>query len=125
MLLDNSLAVLEVGVTQGRVTHGGRGMVKLICDLMCVVEAWLGAGHTSIVCRRVVFCVHAPCSDSRAFPSLPCLASYPAGNTLKYIKMAASSNFGNIFSVLVASACIPFQPMAPIQLLTQVGAAAF
>jgi len=40
-------------------------------------------------------------------------------NMLKYIKMTASSNFGNVFSVLVASAFIPFLPMLPIQLLTQ------
>ncbi|KIL60027.1 hypothetical protein M378DRAFT_955856 [Amanita muscaria Koide BX008] len=40
-------------------------------------------------------------------------------NTLKYIKMAASSNFGNVFSILVASAWLPFTPMQPIQLLTQ------
>ncbi|WP_242316302.1 hypothetical protein, partial [Bacillus cereus group sp. BfR-BA-01355] len=33
------------------------------------------------------------------------------GNILKYIKMTASSNFGNVFSVLVASAFIPFLPM--------------
>ena len=41
------------------------------------------------------------------------------GNIVKYIKMTASSNFGNVFSVLVASAFIPFLPMLPIQLLTQ------
>lgn len=40
-------------------------------------------------------------------------------NTLKYIKMAASSNFGNVFSIVVASAWLPFTPMQPIQLLTQ------
>lgn len=40
-------------------------------------------------------------------------------NMLKYIKMTASSNFGNVFSVLVASAFIPFLPMLPLQLLTQ------
>jgi Mg2+-importing ATPase len=39
------------------------------------------------------------------------------GNIIKYIKMAASSNFGNVFSMLVASACIPFQPILPVQLL--------
>jgi Mg2+-importing ATPase len=39
------------------------------------------------------------------------------GNIIKYIKMTASSNFGNVFSVLVASACIPFLPMLPVQLL--------
>ena len=40
-------------------------------------------------------------------------------NMLKYIKMTASSNFGNVFSVLVASAFIPFLPMLPMHLLTQ------
>ena len=40
-------------------------------------------------------------------------------NMLKYIKMAASSNFGNVFSVLLASAFLPFLPMLPIQLLVQ------
>lgn len=41
------------------------------------------------------------------------------GNIIKYIKMAASSNFGNVFSVMIASACLPFLPMLPIQLLIQ------
>ncbi len=41
------------------------------------------------------------------------------GNTIKYIKMAASSNFGNVFSVLAASAFLPFLPMLPVQMLTQ------
>jgi Mg2+-importing ATPase len=40
------------------------------------------------------------------------------GNTIKYIKMTASSNFGNVFSVLIASAFLPFLPMLPVQLLT-------
>ncbi|KAK9357059.1 hypothetical protein V1523DRAFT_400435 [Lipomyces doorenjongii] len=40
-------------------------------------------------------------------------------NTIKYIKMAASSNFGNVFSVLIASAWLPFQPMTGNQILTQ------
>ncbi len=39
-------------------------------------------------------------------------------NILKYIRMGASSNFGNMFSVLGASAFLPFIPMAPIQVLT-------
>lgn len=38
-------------------------------------------------------------------------------NIVKYIKMTASSNFGNMFSVLVASALLPFLPMLPVQLL--------
>jgi Mg2+-importing ATPase len=41
------------------------------------------------------------------------------GNIMKYLKMTASSNFGNVFSILVASAFLPFLPMLPIQLLTQ------
>ena len=41
------------------------------------------------------------------------------GNIMKYIKMTASSNFGNMFSVLVASVFLPFLPMLPIHLLIQ------
>jgi len=40
------------------------------------------------------------------------------GNIVKYIRMAASSNFGNMFSVVGASAFLPFLPMLPIQVLT-------
>ena len=40
-------------------------------------------------------------------------------NLLKYIRMTASSNFGNVLSVLVASAALPFLPMLPLQLLVQ------
>ena len=39
-------------------------------------------------------------------------------NILKYVRMGASSNFGNMFSVLGASAFVPFLPMAPLQILT-------
>ncbi|MEG1045426.1 magnesium-translocating P-type ATPase [Carnobacterium sp.] len=39
------------------------------------------------------------------------------GNIIKYIKMTASSNFGNMFSVLVGSAFLPFLPILPIQVL--------
>lgn len=38
-------------------------------------------------------------------------------NMIKYIKMTASSNFGNMFSVLAASALLPFLPMSSLQLL--------
>ncbi|MGE8413970.1 MAG: magnesium-translocating P-type ATPase [Pseudomonas sp.] len=41
------------------------------------------------------------------------------GNIMKYLNMTASSNFGNVFSVLVASAFIPFLPMLAIHLLLQ------
>ncbi|WP_413739934.1 magnesium-translocating P-type ATPase [Sodalis sp. RH14] len=40
-------------------------------------------------------------------------------NMMKYIRMTASSNFGNVFSVLVASAFLPFLPMLPLHLLVQ------
>jgi Mg2+-importing ATPase len=39
------------------------------------------------------------------------------GNIIKYIRMAASSNFGNMFSMLGASAMLTFVPMKPIQIL--------
>ncbi len=39
-------------------------------------------------------------------------------NILKYIRMGASSNFGNMFSVIGASAWLPYVPMLPIQVLT-------
>lgn len=39
------------------------------------------------------------------------------GNIVKYIKMGTSSNFGNMFSMLGASALLPFLPMKPIQIL--------
>ena len=38
-------------------------------------------------------------------------------NMIKYIKMTASSNFGNMFSVLAASALLPFLPMMSVQLI--------
>lgn len=39
------------------------------------------------------------------------------GNIVKYIKMGTSSNFGNMFSMLGASALLPFLPMNPVQIL--------
>lgn len=41
------------------------------------------------------------------------------GNIVKYIKMAASGNFGNMISLVVASIFIPFLPMLPVQILAQ------
>lgn len=41
------------------------------------------------------------------------------GNIMKYMKMALSSNVGNVFSVLVGSIFLPFLPMIPIQILIQ------
>ncbi|OCA95041.1 magnesium-translocating P-type ATPase [Actinobaculum suis] len=39
------------------------------------------------------------------------------GNIMKYIKISVSSNFGNVFSILVASLFLPFLPMLPTQIL--------
>ena len=39
------------------------------------------------------------------------------GNIIKYVRMGASSNFGNMFSVVGGSYFLPFLPMAPIQVL--------
>jgi Mg2+-importing ATPase len=39
-------------------------------------------------------------------------------NILKYIRMGASSSFGNMFSVVGASAFLPYVPMSPIQILS-------
>ena len=39
-------------------------------------------------------------------------------NILKYVRMGASSNYGNMFSMLGASAFLPYMPMLPIQVLT-------
>lgn len=40
-------------------------------------------------------------------------------NTLKYVKITAGSNFGNVLSVLAASVLLPFLPMLPIELMVQ------
>lgn len=41
------------------------------------------------------------------------------GNTLKYVTITASSNFGNVVTVLAASVFLPFLPMLPLQLMVQ------
>ncbi|GLJ39413.1 hypothetical protein SUGI_0804980 [Cryptomeria japonica] len=41
------------------------------------------------------------------------------GNSMKYIQMAVAANLGTVVSVIVATACLPFDPLTPMQLLTQ------
>ncbi|XP_058096954.1 uncharacterized protein LOC131242378 isoform X2 [Magnolia sinica] len=41
------------------------------------------------------------------------------GNTMKYLKMSVVANIGSIISLLVATTCLPFEPLTPMQLLTQ------
>ena len=64
---------------------------------------------TSSCWKRACWCSKRPCIEGRK----------TFANIIKYIKMTASSNFGNVFSVLIASIFLPFLPMLPIQLLVQ------
>lgn len=41
------------------------------------------------------------------------------GNIIKYMKMALSADFGDVFSIMIASIFIPFLPLLPIQMLLQ------
>lgn len=41
------------------------------------------------------------------------------GNIIKYMKMALSSDFGDVFSIVIASIFLPFLPLLPIQMLLQ------
>ena len=41
------------------------------------------------------------------------------GNIIKYMKMALSSDFGDVFSIMIASVFLPFLPLLPIQMLIQ------
>ncbi len=63
--------------------------------------------------RRILFCWKKPDGAGRGVIE----GRRTFANMLKYIKMTASSNFGNVFSVLVASAFLPFLPMLPLHLL--------
>ncbi|KAF5667253.1 magnesium-translocating P-type ATPase [Fusarium heterosporum] len=81
----------DVGIS----VDSGAGVAKDCADLILTEKG------LSIIVRSVV------------------LGRITHGNTIKYIKMVASSNFGNVFSVVAASAWLPFTPMISIQLLTQ------
>lgn len=41
------------------------------------------------------------------------------GNIIKYMKMALSADFGDVFSIMIASIFLPFLPLLPIQMLIQ------
>ena len=41
------------------------------------------------------------------------------GNIIKYMKMALSADFGDVFSIMIASIFLPFLPLLPIQMLLQ------
>ena len=86
-----ALRAADVGISRG---HGGRHR-QGIGGLHPAGERPAGAGGGGAREGRKVF-----------------------ANILKYIRMGASSNFGNMFSVLGASIFLPFVPMAPLQILT-------
>lgn len=41
------------------------------------------------------------------------------GNIIKYMKLALSQDFGDVFSIMISSICLPFLPLLPIQMLIQ------
>ncbi|KJZ75190.1 hypothetical protein HIM_05384 [Hirsutella minnesotensis 3608] len=86
-----ALRKADVGIS----VHSGASVAKDCADLI-LTEKGLGIIVASVKTGRITH-----------------------GNTIKYIKMVASSNFGNVFSVVSASAWLPYQPMLGIQLLTQ------
>jgi len=91
--INDALALREADV--GISVDSGSDLAKDVADII-LTEKSLGVIHYGILQGRITH-----------------------GNTVKYIKMAASSNFGNVFSVLVAAGWLKFLPMKPVQLLTQ------
>jgi Mg2+-importing ATPase len=84
-----ALRVSDVGISVDTAVD----IAKEAADII-LLEKNLGVVEDGVVEGRKVFC-----------------------NILKYVRMGASSNFGNMFSVLGASAILPFVPMLPIQIL--------
>jgi len=91
--VNDALALREADV--GISVDSGSDLAKDVADII-LTEKSLSVLHYGIVQGRVTH-----------------------GNTIKYIKMTASSNFGNVFSVVIAAAWLPFLPMLPIHLLLQ------
>jgi len=89
--INDALALREADV--GISVDTGSDLAKDVADII-LTEKDLGVLHQGIVEGRTTH-----------------------GNTIKYIKMTASSNFGNVFSVVIASAWLPFLPMLPIHFL--------
>ncbi|WP_051580591.1 magnesium-translocating P-type ATPase [Pseudonocardia acaciae] len=96
---------------------------------------FLGDGANDTTALRtadVGICVHNATPAARDAADLVLLDTDPTvlvngvvagrrtlGNTMKYVKITAASNLGNVFSVLAASLFLPFLPMLPVQLLAQ------
>jgi len=89
--INDALALREADV--GISVDSGSDLAKDVADII-LTEKSLAVLHQGIVEGRTTH-----------------------GNTIKYIKMTASSNFGNVFSVLIASSWLTFLPMLPIHFL--------
>ncbi len=84
-----ALVAADVGISVDSAVDVAKGMAAII-----LLENSLLVLHDGVVEGRRVF-----------------------GNVIKYVRMAGSSNFGNMFSMLGASALLPFLPMIPVQIL--------
>ncbi|KAF9107647.1 hypothetical protein BGX29_005576 [Mortierella sp. GBA35] len=91
------------------------------------VEVKVLTGDSAAVCRKVCQEIGLPVKSIVTTDDMSLMVIADSvlmgrttyGNTMKYIVMAISSNFGNVFSMLVASSWLPFLPMQPIHILTQ------
>ena len=84
-----SLHAADVGIS----VSGATDVAKDAADII-LLDRGLGVLHTGIIEGRKAF-----------------------GNVMKYLLMGTSSNFGNMFSMAVASLLVPFLPMLPTQIL--------
>ena len=105
IMLDKDLEKIAEGVAIGRITYGG-------------ISAWLVVRKLVQDSNIATFKIQLSCCFTMPeFAQNLRLYISAAGNTVKYIKFAASSSFGNTFSILAGAAWLPFNPLAPIQVL--------
>ena len=86
-----ALTVSDVGIS----VDGGTDIAKESSDII-LLEQNLEVIHNGVIEGRKVY-----------------------GNILKYMKLALSQDFGDVFSILIASIFLPFLPLLPIQMLIQ------
>ena len=86
-----ALNVSDVGIS----VDGGTDIAKESSDII-LLEQNLEVIHNGVIEGRKVY-----------------------GNILKYMKLALSQDFGDVFSILIASIFLPFLPLLPIQMLIQ------
>ena len=86
-----ALRMSDVGIS----VDGGTDIAKESSDII-LLEQNLEVIHNGVIEGRKVY-----------------------GNILKYMKLALSQDFGDVFSIMIASICLPFLPLLPIQMLIQ------